>query len=149
MSLQKPGADVVARAAAVARIAVNLEMAYDVIDELARVPGKYPELLAQLSRLIAKVIRDVERKLQEAGGAQLDWSEGCAGGSRGKKVRSEVEVLRAAYCKLSRWPALLERLFAELEARGEQERPAVLRKFAALAVAPDGLTNRLNEILNK
>ncbi|RFA93084.1 CRISPR-associated protein [Pyrobaculum aerophilum] len=122
--------DVVSRAAAVARIAVNVEMAYDVIDELARMPEKYPELFARLSRLISKVARDVDKIINE------------------KRLDAESDkILKNAYKRLSAWPKLLEDLFAELESKDEATRANMIRKFAALAVAPDTLTNKLNKIL--
>lgn len=134
MSVQSRQAqiDIVSRAAAAARIAVNVEMAYDVVDELARMPEKYPELFARISRLVSKVLRDIERARKERG----------AGGA-GK------DPLEIAYRRLSQWPKLLEELFSELESKDEAARANMVKKFAALAVAPDRLTNRVSEILQR
>jgi len=57
--------DLVSAVAASARVAVGLEMAYDIVDELARVPEKYPELFARLSRVVVKTLSDIEAALDK------------------------------------------------------------------------------------
>ncbi len=124
-------ADLVYRAAAVARLAVNVEMAYDVVDELARTPERYHELLGRISRVVSKVLRDVEKALEEA------------------KEENDRKVLKMAYKLLLQWPKLLEELFAKLESEGEAARAVLVKKFAALTVAPDRLTVKVADILER
>ncbi len=124
--------DIVSRAASVARIAVSLEMAYDVVDELARMPERYPELFARLSRLISKVLRDVEKALES-----------------NKLDEKSQKALEAARSRLLQWSEVLKELFSELESKEEAARNNLIKKFAALAVAPDRLSNKLRKILNR
>jgi CRISPR-associated protein Csa5 len=123
--------ELVYRAAAVARLAVNVEMAYDVVDELARTPERYHELLGRISRVVSKVLRDVEKALEEA------------------KEENDRKVLKMAYKLLLQWPKLLEELFAKLESEGEAARAVLVKKFAALTVAPDRLTVKVAKILER
>jgi uncharacterized protein Yka (UPF0111/DUF47 family) len=126
-----PKDDLVSAAAASARVAVGLEMAYDIVDELARVPEKYPELFARLSRVVVKTLSDVE--------AALDKVED------GK----EKEALERARRRLMRWGRLLESFINRLEGLDERRRAEEIRKFAALALAPDTLTVEVAEILER
>jgi CRISPR-associated protein Csa5 len=124
------GGDLVSRLAAAARVAVRYEQAYDIIDELARTPERYPELFSRLSRVITKTLSDVERKLGESSG-------------------NESEILDKARKRLLRWGRLLEEFLRALDSMDERERDATLRKFAALALAPDAFTVRVEKILKK
>jgi hypothetical protein len=117
--------DLVSRLAAVARIAVRYEQAYDIIDELARMPERYPELFSKLTRVIAKTLSDVERKLNE------------------KKDDTLVKAERG----LLMWGRLLEEFLRALEDMSEKERDATLRKFAALALAPSAFAIKVERIL--
>jgi len=119
--------DLVSRLAAVARIAVRCEQAYDIIDELARMPERYPELFSKLTRVIAKTLSDVERKLSE------------------KKDDTLVKAERG----LLMWGRLLEEFLRALEGMSEKERDATLRKFAALALAPSAFTIKVERILRE
>jgi len=119
--------DLVSRLAAVARIAVRYEQAYDIIDELARMPERYPELFSKLTRVIAKTLSDVERKLNE------------------KKDDTLVKAERG----LLMWGRLLEEFLRALEGMSEKERDAALRKFAALALAPSAFTIKVERILRE
>jgi len=69
------GGGLVSRLAAVARIAVRYEQAYDIIDELARMPERYPELFSKLTRVVAKTLSDAERKLSEKKDETLEKAE--------------------------------------------------------------------------
>jgi hypothetical protein len=119
--------DLVSRLAAVARIAVRYEQAYDIIDELARMPERYPELFSKLTRVIAKTLSDVERKLNE------------------KKDDTLVKAERG----LLMWGRLLEEFLRALDGMSEKERDATLRKFAALALAPSAFTIKVERILRE
>ncbi len=119
--------DLVSRLAAVARIAVRYEQAYDIIDELARMPERYPELFSKLTRVIAKTLSDVERKLNE------------------KKDDTLVKAERG----LLMWGRLLEEFLRALDGMSEKERDAALRKFAALALAPSAFTIKVERILRE
>jgi hypothetical protein len=117
--------DLVSRLAAVARIAVRYEQAYDIIDELARMPERYPELFSKLTRVIAKTLSDVERKLNE----------------------KKDDTLEKAERGLLMWGRLLEEFLRALDGMSEKERDATLRKFAALALAPSAFTIKVERIL--
>jgi hypothetical protein len=119
--------DLVSRLAAVARIAVRYEQAYDIIDELARMPERYPELFSKLTRVIAKTLSDVERKLNEKRDDTL--------------VKAERGLLM--------WGRLLEEFLRALDGMSEKERDAALRKFAALALAPSAFTIKVERILRE
>jgi pyruvate/2-oxoacid:ferredoxin oxidoreductase alpha subunit len=117
--------DLVSRLSAVARIAVRYEQAYDIIDELARMPERYPELFSKLTRVIAKTLSDVERKLNE----------------------KKDETLEKAERVLLTWGRLLDEFLRALEDMSEKERDATLRKFAALALAPSAFAIKVERIL--
>lgn len=119
--------DLVSRLAAVARIAVRYEQAYDIIDELARMPERYPELFSKLTRIIAKTLSDVERKLNE----------------------KKDDTLEKAERGLLMWGRLLEEFLRALDGMSEKERDAALRKFAALALAPSAFTIKVERILRE
>jgi len=119
--------DLVSRLAAVARIAVRYEQAYDIIDELARMPERYPELFSKLTRVIAKTLSDVERKLSE----------------------KKDDTLEKAERGLLMWGRLLEEFLRALDGMSEKERDATLRKFAALALAPSAFTIKVERILRE
>jgi hypothetical protein len=119
--------DLVSRLAAVARIAVRYEQAYDIIDELARMPERYPELFSKLTRVIAKTLSDVERKLNE----------------------KKDDTLEKAERGLLMWGRLLEEFLRALDGMSEKERDATLRKFAALALAPSAFTIKVERILRE
>lgn len=119
--------DLVSRLAAVARIAVRYEQAYDIIDELARMPERYPELFSKLTRVIAKTLSDVERKLNE----------------------KKDDTLEKAERGLLMWGRLLEEFLRMLDDMSEKERDATLRKFAALALAPSAFTIKVERILRE
>jgi hypothetical protein len=119
--------DLVSRLAAVARIAVRYEQAYDIIDELARMPERYPELFSKLTRVIAKTLSDVERKLNE----------------------KKDDTLEKAERGLLMWGRLLEEFLRALDGMSEKERDAALRKFAALALAPSAFTIKVERILRE
>jgi hypothetical protein len=119
------GGGLVSRLAAVARIAVRYEQAYDIIDELARMPERYPELFSKLTRVVAKTLSDVERKLSE----------------------KKDETLEKAERVLLTWGRLLEEFLRALEDMSEKERDATLRKFAALALAPSAFAIKVERIL--
>jgi CRISPR-associated protein Csa5 len=123
--------DLVSAVAASARVAVGLEMAYDIVDELARVPEKYPELFARLSRVVVKTLSDVEAALDKV------------------KDDKEKKALENARRRLMRWGRLLESFIKRLEGLDERRRAEEIRKFAALALAPDKLTVEVAEILEK
>jgi len=124
--------DLVSAVAASARVAVGLEMAYDIVDELARVPEKYPELFARLSRVVVKTLSDIE--------AALDKVEDD----------EEKKALERARRRLMRWGRLLESFIKRLEdVDDERRRAEEIRKFAALALAPDRLTVEVAEILER
>ncbi len=122
--------DVLSALATSARVAVGLEQAYDIVDELARVPEKYPELFSRLSRVVVKTLADVEKALDKAG-------------------EEERKVLGRARRRLMRWGRLLEEFLGRLENLEEGRRAEELRKFAALALAPDALTVKTAEILER
>jgi pyruvate/2-oxoacid:ferredoxin oxidoreductase alpha subunit len=109
----------------VARIAVRYEQAYDIIDELARMPERYPELFSKLTRVVAKTLSDVERKLSE----------------------KKDETLEKAERVLLTWGRLLDEFLRALEDMSEKERDATLRKFAALALAPSAFAIKVERIL--
>jgi hypothetical protein len=119
--------DLVSRLAAVARIAVRYEQAYDIIDELARMPERYPELFSKLTRVVAKTLSDVERKLNE----------------------KKDDTLEKAERGLLMWGRLLEEFLRALDGMSEKERDAALRKFAALALAPSAFTIKVERILRE
>jgi hypothetical protein len=119
--------DLVSRLAAVARIAVRYEQAYDIIDELARMPERYPELFSKLTRVVAKTLSDVERKLNE----------------------KKDDTLEKAERGLLMWGRLLEEFLRALDGMSEKERDATLRKFAALALAPSAFTIKVERILRE
>jgi len=118
--------------AASARVAVGVESAYDIVDELARVPEKYPELFARLSRVVVKTLSDVEAALGEIKGDE-----------------EKRRALERARRRLIRWGSRLERFIKHLESLDEKKRAEEIRKFAALALAPDGLTVQVAEILER
>jgi CRISPR-associated protein Csa5 len=123
--------DLVSAVAASARVAVGLEMAYDIVDELARVPEKYPELFARLSRVVVKTLSDIEAALDKV------------------KDDEEKKALERARRRLMRWGRLLESFIKRLEGLDERRRAEEIRKFAALALAPDRLTVEVAEILER
>jgi CRISPR-associated protein Csa5 len=123
--------DLVSAVAASARVAVGLEMAYDIVDELARVPDKYPELFARLSRVVVKTLSDIEAALDKV------------------KNDEEKKALEKARRRLMRWGRLLESFIKRLEDIDERRRAEEIRKFAALALAPDRLTVEVAEILER
>jgi CRISPR-associated protein Csa5 len=123
--------DLVSAVAASARVAVGLEMAYDIVDELARVPEKYPELFARLSRVVVKTLSDIEAALDKV------------------KDDEEKKALERARRRLMRWGRLLESFIKRLEGLDERRRAEEIRKFAALALAPDKLTVEVAEILER
>jgi CRISPR-associated protein Csa5 len=123
--------DLVSAVAASARVAVGLEMAYDIVDELARVPEKYPELFARLSRVVVKALSDIEAALDKV------------------KDEEEKKALERARRRLMRWGRLLESFIKRLEDVDERRRAEEIRKFAALALAPDKLTVEVAEILER
>jgi hypothetical protein len=113
--------------ARVARIAVRYEQAYDIVDELARMPERYPELFSKLTRVVTKTLSDVESKLSE----------------------KKDEALVKAEEKLLKWGHLLEEFLRALEGMNEKDRDTTLRKFAALALAPDAFTIKVEKILRE
>jgi CRISPR-associated protein Csa5 len=124
--------DLVSAVAASARVAVGLEMAYDIVDELARVPEKYPELFARLSRVVVKTLSDIEAALDKV------------------KDDEEKKALERARRRLMRWGRLLESFIKRLEDIDDERRRAEeIRKFVALALAPDRLTVEVAEILER
>jgi CRISPR-associated protein Csa5 len=123
--------DLVSAVAASARVAVGLEMAYDIVDELARVPEKYPELFARLSRVVVKTLSDIEAALDKV------------------KDDKEKKALENARRRLMRWGRLLEIFIKRLEGLDERRKAEEIRKFAALALAPDKLTVEVAEILER
>jgi CRISPR-associated protein Csa5 len=123
--------DLVSAAAASARVAVGLEMAYDIVDELARAPEKYPELFARLSRVVVKTLSDIEAALDKV------------------KDEKEKKTLERARRRLMRWGLLLDSFIKRLEDVDERRRAEEIRKFAALALAPDRLTVEVAEILER
>ena len=125
--------DLLSAAAASARVAVGVESAYDIVDELARVPEKYPELFARLSRVVVKTLSDVEAALGEIKGDE-----------------EKRRALERARRRLIRWGSRLERFIKHLESLDDgKKRAEEIRKFAALALAPDGLTVQVAEILER
>ncbi len=124
--------DLLSAVAASARVAVGIESAYDIVDELARVPEKYPELFARLSRVVVKTLSDVEATLDEIKGDE-----------------EKRKALERARRRLIRWGLRLEKFIKHLESLDEKKRAEEIRKFAALALAPDGLTVQVAEILER
>jgi hypothetical protein len=59
--------DATEKAASTARIVVITEQAYDIIDEMARNPKKFEDSLTKLSRLVIKVINDIDSNLSKPG----------------------------------------------------------------------------------
>lgn len=118
------------RLASLAAIVVAAETAYDITDSLKTSPDQYPEQLYRLSRLAAKIVRDIERKLTQVQDP----------GRRG--------VLGAARRDLLGFHKELEGFLDCLGKLGDEERRRIVVEFAALAVAPDRRAYNVAEILH-
>ncbi|CCC81885.1 type I-A CRISPR-associated protein Csa5 [Thermoproteus tenax] len=125
-SVQLKKEELVERAARSVRPAVHLEMAYDVLDELSRSPEKYPEQLAKLSRIVVKVLNDVEDELEH---------------------NPQNEELQKARNRLAAWGGYVAELAKRLEEADDRERIRMVRLFCAMALAPDKLTVELKKLL--
>ena len=127
MYMAEEGRDPLSSAAEVARFVVHLEMAYDVVDEMASNPRRYAESLYKLSRLVAKVLNDLEKV---------------------EPTREEdKEVVEYARRALASWALREKQLLEYLENLNDKDRDVSVKKFAALAIAPDKYTLRLKELL--
>ncbi|ACB40067.1 hypothetical protein [Pyrobaculum neutrophilum] len=142
-SVQIKREELVERAARSVRPAVHLEMAYDVLDELSRSPEKYPEQLAKLSRIVVKVLNDVEEKLN-------DIEEELKHNPQSKesqKVKDRLAALQRARNRLAAWGRYVAELAKRLEEADDRERARMVRLFCAMALAPDKLTVELKKLL--
>ena len=120
--------DPIVAAARVARLVVHLEMAYDVLDEMASNPARYEDSLYRLSRLVTKVLNDLNRALE-----------------RGEGV--DRERLEQARSMLEGWAIREGSLMEHLRSKRDHELEKEVKRFAALAIAPDRRTMRLKRIL--
>lgn len=130
--LGKPGEDIVARFAKKARYVVHLEMAYDVVDELASSPERYLESMYKLSRLATKVLNDVQKRLDRMGQ-----------GDRGKPPLDSVKR------SLESWAPVQEEFIRYLQSLDKEALRSEVKRFAALAVAPSRRVSEAKEELTK
>jgi len=125
--MAEEGRDPLSSAAEVARFVVHLEMAYDVVDEMASNPKRFVDSLHKLSRLVVKVLNDLKDV---------------------KPIREEDrEVVEYARRALASWALREKQLLEYLESLSDKDRDVSVKKFAALAIAPDKYTLRLKELL--
>lgn len=124
--------DVVARFADKARYVVHLEMAYDIVDELASSPERYIESIYKLSRLAAKVLNDVQKRLDEGGLSEED--------------QSTLEGVRRS---LENWALAQEEFIKCLERINKEALRGEVKRFAALAVAPSYRAIRAKQIMER
>ncbi len=132
--------DVVEKAARTARFVVHVELAYDVLDEMASNPERYIDSLYKLSRLATKVLNDLDKvKVMEKGEDD---------GEDKKRDRKIVEYARKV---LRGWAKAEKELVEYLN--GLRDNPRELKRevkrFAALSIAPDYSTLRLKEIMER
>ena len=124
--------DLVARFADKARYVVHLEMAYDIVDELASSPERYVESIYKLSRLATKVLNDVQKRLDE--------------GDLGDEDRSTLETVRRS---LENWASAQEEFIKYLEKIDKETLRSEVKRFAALAVAPSYRAVRAKQIMER
>lgn len=124
--------DILSRAAEAARIVVHLEIAYDVLDELASSPERYSEGFYKLSRLATKVYNDLQKATERHAYSQ-----------------EVAESLRLALRRVSNWGDLMGELLKYLDSLDEKRRKEEIKRFAALAISPDRDLYRLLETLRQ
>ncbi len=120
MDSQERRPDPIADAANTARIAVHLEQAYDIIDEMASNPNNYRDSLYKLSRLITKVLNDLEKNSDKFRNSEYR-----------KRVFDSVSE------SLKFWSRKLDQLIEYLSSKSDKEFEKEVRRFAALAISPD------------
>lgn len=126
--------EIIYRAADTARLLVHIEMAYDVLDEMASNPRRYVDSLQKLSRLSAKVLNDIPKIREKIKSNQQD-----------NELKEALDYLER---KVSSWALEEKDLIKYLEELpNDEERAKEIKKFAALAVAPDRYTLRLKQLL--
>jgi len=120
------------KAASTARIVVITEQAYDIIDEMARNPKKFEDSLTKLSRLVIKVINDIDSNLSKPGLKDEDKSR-----------------LERARRELLDWGEKVKELTTQLDNLQDDEKNKEIKRFAAFAISPDYLSFGVKEILNR
>jgi len=124
--------DATEKAASTARIVVITEQAYDIIDEMARNPKKFEDSLTKLSRLVIKVINDIDSNLSKLGLKDEDKSR-----------------LERARRELLDWGEKVKELTTQLDNLQDDEKNKEIKRFAAFAISPDYLSFGVKEILNR
>jgi glycyl-tRNA synthetase beta subunit len=126
--------DIVVRASDTIRVVINIEQAYDVLDELASNPriDTFVSALHKITRLVDKVHRDLRDKLSKGG-----LSEECE-----KSVSDAVSLLE-------RWRDIMCELEEYVKNLEEREQRIALKRFAAYALAPDKVVTSVIECLEK
>jgi hypothetical protein len=124
--------DATEKAASTARIVVITEQAYDIIDEMARNPKKFEDSLTKLSRLVIKVINDIDSNLSKPGLKDEDKSR-----------------LERARRELLDWGEKVKELTTQLDNLQYDEKNKEIKRFAAFAISPDYLSFGVKEILNR
>ena len=114
--------DPIKELARIARVIVTAEIAYDIPDTLASKPRDYEEPLYRLSRLAAKLARDLEKV----------------------KVKEATAFLEEMKKK---FPFILEEVFDFLKEH-EDKLEFEVRRLAALIVAPDERALNIRDLLH-
>ncbi|MFN3805353.1 MAG: hypothetical protein ACK4SY_09870 [Pyrobaculum sp.] len=130
MGEAKPGCRV-EEVANVLRPVVHLEIAYDLVDELASSPEKYIGALQKLARLAVKVQNQLAARRDDF------------------KRRGEEYVKAYEYVsrQLEGLAKRVEELFNCLEKLEERVRRDELKKLATLAISPDRYSMMLKEVI--
>ncbi|AFA39175.1 hypothetical protein Pogu_1148 [Pyrobaculum oguniense TE7] len=143
--MSSEGKDIIYQAADTARLLVHLEMAYDVLDEMASNPQRYVDSLQKLSRLAAKVLNDIPKLREALEKESRDRAEAYTGaGVSYKELRDVLDYLERS---LSNWALVEKRLITYLESLSKDDLAREVKKFAALAIAPDRYTLMLKRWL--
>ncbi len=127
MSNQGKVDDVIKSASDAVRVVIHVEQAYDILDELASNPklDTLADTLAKISRLVTKVINDLQDAKKE------------------DKCKGEVDI-ESTIGKLQWWFKVQDELYNYIKGlKDEKEQRRELKRFAAYALSPDPNTIRI------
>lgn len=126
--------NIIRRAAEIARVVVHTEQAFDILDELSSNPEMLDNALTKISRLIVKVLNDIDKELKEL---------------KGEECRRTLENSRR---DLLRWPEAMKGLVDELQRlryseESKKEFARAVKRFAAYTLSMDIRTENVRRIL--
>lgn len=130
--------DIIERSADVFRPVVHLEIAYDIIDELASSPEKYSESLYKLARLATKVYNQLKSRENE-----------LRKENRENEPRKEnyAEAYKYILGRLENSAKTIESLHNYLKNLDEKVKRSELKRFAALVISLDRYTTSIKEAM--